>query len=433
MKPNLTLLAFTMAIPMIGMAEETPISTPTTYEATGEISPDIPNEFTLAEEHDGNGLQHRSHKNAPNNQVDVENLDLPRFSIIGKDNKFFMGLGGYLKATAGFDFGNPIDNASDFRVADIPMRHTPGNGGKFSISAQQSMLYLTMGYLPGDKYEISTYINGEFLGDNYNFVIENAYLKFLGFTAGYGYGLFFDTEATPTTIDHQGPNGEVMLSNGIFDYQCTLGKWSFAIGAEMPLEIDYETDHTYKVNQRIPDVPLFVQYNLPGGGHVRVAGLIRTMQYRDMVHEKNRNAFGYGLQLSAVEQVNPKFQFFCQATTGRGISSYFQDLADMNLDLALTSTEGKLSTVKSWGGYAGVQYCFSDKVFATATYSHLRIYPRNAEPDTYRYGQYLSANIFWDITSMFQCGMEYIYGRRVNMDGIQAHNNRLQTMLQVTF
>jgi hypothetical protein len=89
--------------------------------------------------------------------------------------------------------------------------------------------------------------------------------------------------------------------------------------------------------------------------------------------------------------------------------------------------------VKSWGGYAGVQYCFSDKVFATATYSHLRIYPRNAEPDTYRYGQYLSANIFWDITSMFQCGMEYIYGRRVNMDGIQAHNNRLQTMLQVSF
>ncbi len=51
----------------------------------------------------------------------------------------------------------------------------------------------------------------------------------------------------------------------------------------------------------------------------------------------------------------------------------------------------------------------------------------------YSYGQYAVGNVMWQITPMLQCGLEYIYGRRVNMDGAQAHDNRLQTMLQVSF
>ena len=39
----------------------------------------------------------------------------------------------------------------------------------------------------------------------------------------------------------------------------------------------------------------------------------------------------------------------------------------------------------------------------------------------------------WNITPQISTGIEYIYGRRVDMDGISRHDNRIQTMLQVTF
>jgi len=51
----------------------------------------------------------------------------------------------------------------------------------------------------------------------------------------------------------------------------------------------------------------------------------------------------------------------------------------------------------------------------------------------YKYAQYALANIMWNITPQISTGLEYIYGRRVDMDGMSRHDNRIQTMLQVTF
>lgn len=98
-----------------------------------------------------------------------------------------------------------------------------------------------------------------------------------------------------------------------------------------------------------------------------------------------------------------------------------------------------LKPVKSRGGYVGVQYQFTPDVFATCTYSHVRTYARpyvnSAQPwsEQYKYGQYVVANVFWNITSYLRTGVEYIYGRRVDYSNARAHDNRLQTMIQLSF
>ena len=82
---------------------------------------------------------------------------------------------------------------------------------------------------------------------------------------------------------------------------------------------------------------------------------------------------------------------------------------------------------------------FTPKLFVTATYSHVRAYVDRFEDadstwgSTYKYAQYVAANMFYNINSIVQVGVEYDYGRRVNYDGRQAHDNRLQAMLQVSF
>lgn len=52
--------------------------------------------------------------------------------------------------------------------------------------------------------------------------------------------------------------------------------------------------------------------------------------------------------------------------------------------------------------------------------------------EQYKYAQYGVANVIWNITSRISAGIEYIYGRRVDMNGLSRHDNRLQTMFQIT-
>ena len=122
------------------------------------------------------------------------------------------------------------------------------------------------------------------------------------------------------------------------------------------------------------------------------------------------------------------------------MSSYFEDLTGNGLDMVPNAANnGELETVKAWGAYLGLQYNFSSKAFCTVLYSQVRNYAPEyndgATPwaEQYKYGQYILGNFFYNINDLFTWGVEYIYGRRVNMDGLQAHDNRIQTMLQISF
>lgn len=367
--------------------------------------------------------------------------DLPLLAFKGKDNKFYVGLGGDLTATVGYDFGHVLDNPNDFIVSQIPTGGSALKGAKFNLSAQQTSLHLVAGYLPGTKYEVYVFVNGLFLGDDYSFNLDEAYVRFMGFRAGYGYGLFCDQDALPATIDHEGPAGACSFSNGLLDYEHNFGNWTLGIGVELPAQSYTLSPESADVPQAVPDIPLIAQYNLPGGtGHIRASALLRTLRYRNETLAKNKSVEGYGFKLSGVADLNSFFSVCFEGSYGKGIASYFQDLVGENLDLVPASEPGKMEGVKIWGGYAGVQCHFSPKVFAGLCYSHLRAYPGNygagdplASPDQYSYGQYGVANLFWEVIPRLTLGAEYIYGRRVNMDGSQGHDNRLQAMLRFSF
>lgn len=129
----------------------------------------------------------------------------PRFAIVGKDRKFYLGIGGTVKATVSYDWGNPIDNPFDFTTSAIPMSQRPGDGGKVQFSAATSSLYINFVALPGDDNQIGAYFNANLTGNNYYaFDLQYAYIKYRGITAGYSYSLFSDMAAAPPSIDNEG-------------------------------------------------------------------------------------------------------------------------------------------------------------------------------------------------------------------------------------
>lgn len=69
-------------------------------------------------------------RNAPE---DFQSPDTPTITVVGKDKRFILGMGGYIKTIAGLDFGHPIESTDEFIISEIPMQPTEGNESRFFL------------------------------------------------------------------------------------------------------------------------------------------------------------------------------------------------------------------------------------------------------------------------------------------------------------
>lgn len=366
--------------------------------------------------------------------------DLPKFSIIGKDRKFYMSVGARFKSTVNFDWGNPLASPSAFTPAQIT-HTTPGNGSNLDFTVQRSRVSFNFVGLPATEHQLGVYIAMEFNGssDAYDVKINHAYVKYHGFTLGYTATLFSDQTAIPYTIDAQSPNSTANFSNTVLDYEhLVTNSFKMGIGLEKPIK-SYTTDtHTSMVNSRIPDIPIFLHYRWADNSHIRLSAILRNLQYRNDVLNKNKNVFGWGTMLSGTLDCD-KITFYYMGKYGKGMASYIEDNLGQNIDLVPDKTEqGKLSPSTSWGAMGAIQYNFSEKLFCTGIYSHVRNYLNSYSEgafdygNQYRYGQYIATNLIWSPNKYIQTGIEYIWGRRIDFDYTQHHNNRIMAMFSVS-
>lgn len=385
--------------------------------------------------------------NAPGDAILKE---VPRFALIGKDHKFYFGVGANAMLVGDFDWGHPLSNANKFIPADIPPTIESGNGGQFLFSAAQSDFYLNFVALPGSANQLGIYIDVNFMGNNHSPALHHAYLKYRGITAGHTISIFTDLGAKPASIDYQGPNALTFMGHPNISYTGKFGKdkaWSAAVGLDLPeMSGTYSsgnaggnhTDFTKKVTQRVPDIPVYLQRSwLNGKGWLRASAIFRTLTYRDVILNKNRNEFGWGVKLSGKSPLCGGLSIMWEGVYGKGVSSYIQDLSDRGLDLTPDPDDnGKLSAVPAWGAYGSLEYQICPKVFVNATYSQVRTYAENwnytAWGSSYKWAQYVTGNCFWKINRFTLFGVEYLYGRRMNHNGLQAHDNRISLMLKVS-
>ena len=380
------------------------------------------------------------HRNAP---VEFHTPGIPTLAYVGKNGMFVVGIGGYIKTIFGCDFGHPVDSPDEFITANIPMRNMEGDGSKFNLSAQQSQLFINFVAFPGTYDEIGAFISANFL-NNYVPVLQFAYLKYRGIQAGYDYSLFSDPSCSAPAVDYEGPSSSTASPVTSLRYSHYFGKqreWTLGIGIEYPSISGTATDGKSRiVTQRVPNIPVAAKYTWSGGDSwVQLAGIFRNLYYRDIVKSKNIDKPGYGFQLTSGIKFLDKLTLYCQGIWGKGIGTLIQDTQDENLDLVPTGNGSELSPVMMWGTTAALEYDINDKFCCSATYSQVRAYADsfsngdNSWADMYKYAQYVSTNFFWHVTSYFDVGLEHIWGRRVNNDGMKCGDNRLQGMLQLSF
>lgn len=168
---------------------------------------------------------------------------------------------------------------------------------------------------------------------------------------------------------------------------------------------------------------------------MRLSGILRELSYRDLTVGKNHFVTGWGVQLSAVADIVGGLKFFGHYTYGRGIGHYINDLSDEGFDLIPDyGNPGKLKAPAAAGWTAGLQYNFTDKFFMSGSYSRAQLYGTSGmADDTYRYGQYIAANAFYNVWGDLRLGVEYLHGTRKDISGLSGKSNRIEAMLQYSF
>ncbi len=363
----------------------------------------------------------------------------PRFLLTDKKGKFALGIGGLVRAVAEVDFGGIAENI-DFLPTQIS-NYKGDNFAKeqFQMNVTSSTLFLKMVGNTDLIGDFVVYTAADFKGPDKTFRLRNAYASFLGFTVGYDFGSFMDLAVLPPTIDGAGPSGSANYRATQIRYIYTkLPKWQFTAGIEMP-EVTGSTNEYLTINtQHYPDIPLAAQYSWNPTSHVRVAGTLRNLSYSSAAKQKNYAETGWGAQASTTFTIGKFWHVFGQFNYGKGIAYYLEDMAYLNLDLALMPKDPeRMQLLPLMGWYAGLRFNVTSQVFLSTSYSISRMYSRDGyeedNPNEFRMGKYYVINSFYDMNSNIRMGMEYLRGSRNDFSRATHHANRINMMVQYSF
>lgn len=366
-----------------------------------------------------------------------QQVGMPRFLITDNSGKAVFAIGGFVQARGAYDFNGKVNNL-DFVTYDIPMTPTPQNRQGLLMDVSTSRIYFKSIVNTRSIGPIETYVETDFRGGNSVLRLREAYVKFAGFTFGQTVSTFTDMEASPNTIDFEGPNAYTYGRNIMIRFEQQLGRgWSMAVAAEMPVLSGTYCALTEAVPQRIPDIPLYFQYAWNDQSHIRASGIFRTLNYYDLAAHKDRHQFGWGAQLSGTARLTRGFHLYGQALYGEGIGQYVQDLQGNGFDLVRSlKYPGELSTPSVFAWFAGAQVNLTKKLPITIGYSQVHVYTDNNNafsPNSYKLSQYIVANAFYNISRSFSVGLEYLYGTRYDMNGEFGRSSRAQAMVQFNF
>lgn len=361
----------------------------------------------------------------------------PYFLFMSKDANLAMGIGGAVRMRAYYDWGGAVPSSA-FIPYLTPMNPSPTSMKHFGTTPSGTCLFFRVLGRNKTLGDYQLYIEANFNGYNSrDFLLKKAYAIINDFTIGYASSTFSDPAAVPPTVDAAGPNNKITPTSVLVRYMPVVrDRWYFAVSAETPSDaLDVDNKNTEKVDNWLPDFAAFAQYQWAPGQHVRLAGIARTLSYRNMVAEQNHNIVGWGLQLSSVAHPVSQLTTYLTASIGRGFAGLGGDLQTGNYDLTpIVSRPGEMYAPKSYGWCLGVQYNFKPNLFASATVSQTRYLPSHTvSPDEYKYGMFSAVNVFWNMTPRIQVAAEFDFMLRNNFSGERRNSKRIGAMCQFSF
>lgn len=366
-----------------------------------------------------------------------QNPDAPYFLFMSKDSMMLMGIGGTVRMRAYYDWDGAMPTPA-FLPIQIPMPVDPLNEKHLGTTPAGTCLFFRMLGHAHRIGEYQLYIEANFNGYNArDFHLKKAYGIVGDFTIGYASSTFSDPATVPPTVDAGGPNNKMDHTTVLVRYMPQLTRnVLFAASIENPdTEIGADGSLTKARASFMPDFATMIQYSWSRLQHVRLSAVVRSLPYRDMQSQRNYNATGWGVQLSAITTPCYAITTYLTANYGAGYAGMGGDLLVGAYDLITDSDRpGKLYAPRSLGWNIGLLYNLRHNLFITLSAAQTRFRPsHDINPDEYKYGLMGTINVFWNPLPRIQVAAEFNYAKRQNFSGAHRYARRLGLMAQITF
>lgn len=364
----------------------------------------------------------------------------PYFMFMSKNRNFAMGVGGVVRMRGWYDWDGAMQNSGVIPyLIEIP--DNPTRSHWFGTTPAGTALYVSA-FGQDERFgNYQLYIEANFNGyGSRDFHLKKAYATWNDWTVGYANSTFSDPAAQPITVDGQGPNSEVSDTNVLIRWMRTFKKnYVVALSVETPDGSIPSAENLYTgCSDYMPNFAGFLQYQWgKSGEHVRLSGIIRGLEYRDLVTARNHKVTGWGAHLSSIFRPVAPLTVYGTCIVGKGIGSLVNDLQNSPMDLVGNpDDEGRMVAPLSFGWYGALQYNFAPNIYSTVVFSEQRYLPKDEktpENISYKYGLYVAANVFWEITPRCKAGLEYNWAQRKDFDHRHEQMNRVSLVGQISF
>lgn len=342
--------------------------------------------------------------------------------------------GGFVRFVTFADFGGVVPSY-DFVSSTMASQSEWDKQSRLSMDASGTRLHLKVIQKTELLGDIEYYIESDFRGAVDVFRLRHAYISFKGLIMGQWWSFMTDFQANAQTIDVQGVNSRTFFRTPLIGYNKKLSeKTSFGISLEFPKSKITTPTGIRVVNQRFPDVPLFLMFK-GKSAHLKITGLFRAMDYGVNSTSEIETKIGAGAQLSGSVKMGENFTLFSQGIYGKGVARYINDLAALNLDLAPDAATGSLQALPMYSISLGARANFNKSLYASANLSTAGLANKTDyySANEYHKGNYLSASLFWTGVKNFTLAGEYIHGYRLNMNDTHSSANRFQVMVMYSW
>lgn len=362
------------------------------------------------------------------------------FAIKGTDTR--IKIGGFIELDVIHDT-SAIQSKGQFIPDTIVTRNATkkdGSDGQTNFSVSPSRLYVETRTLVNQK-RVKTFLSMDMFDDELEVdarprvrqvYVELSNILFGGdLLIGQAWSTTTDLESTPDVLDFRG-------IDGLFGSLQPQVRWTKKVGNGIKLMLAAETAGNHIIEgadslTRLPDAVMGLTWD----SHVFY--LMGSVLVTDLRASSNNgpteSAVGLGVCLSGKVKLpfgSYKDNFLFAVTYGRGIGSHFNSAQP---DAVFDTSNSSLETIKLYAVNLAYEHGWSEDLSSTLTYCCIEISNDDAlAPESLEGTEYSSGNLVWDITKRcWIVGVEGIWGKRDDKDGITGTNFRTQFTSRLSF
>ena len=343
--------------------------------------------------------------------------------------------GGYLRLDAKYtDYSSgdlaPTSAGTQFYIpATIPVGTGSGEGPDLNVDAKASRINFRSDHVLTGGDKLSTFLELDFylspggnerVSNSYNPRVRHAFIRYNDWLFGQTWSTFQDVSVLPETMDFIGtPEGTTFMRQTMIRYK--TGNWEFALeNPESTLTPNGGGARIVADDDALPDIVARYTMPLDDGGHIKVAGLARQLNYD--IGGNSDSESSLSVSVSGKHMIGDD-DIRWMVTTGSGVGRY---LALNTANGAVIDAAGNLEAIDQTAGFVAYRHIWNSKWRSNFFYSALSI-----DNDTNLTGtgvtkevRSVHANLVYEPVPKLTFGGELMYAERELESGLDGDMTR---------